>query len=422
MTTGVLAEGVFARIVYKAYATGVITTNAEPDPTVDPVGSSGGEVLRRVSTTLSLAKDTYQSNELREDQQLVTFRHGLRRATGEIAGEFSPRSYFPLIEAATRGTKSAAISLTEADLTSCAADNTTSKFTFASGSPTTLGLRVGDIIRYGSLSDSDNNGKNFLVLSFGGTSNRELTVYPAPDTMSADTAFTLTSNGATGKAIILPSTGLVKRKFAFEVHHQDTDFSRLFTECRIGGFTLSLPATGMSTIQIPVLGRNQVDFEDAACPFFVSPTASTTTDVFEAVNGLLVVDGTAVGVVTGITVTLNRSPSSDAVVGQNFAPEVFTGTGNVTGQITAMFESGTLVDNFVNEDEVSVLVYLKTTNAVGSPAVSIHLPRVKFGAANVAIQGQGAQTVTLPFQALRFVGSTAGFESTTMRMVDTEAV
>lgn len=411
-----VAEGVSGRISYKAYASGVIASNAKAVSSSD-LGASGAQILRRVSSSLKLAKDTYQSAEVRSDRQIADFRHGTRRVTGSVSGEFSPQTYGDLFQAAFRGTWAAAISASEADFTSAAADNATSKFTFAAGNPVTKGFRVGMVIRFGSLSDADNNSKNFLILSFGGTSNREVTVYPAPDTMSADTAFTVAS---IGKSLVVPSSSFVSRKLGFEIYNEDIDIARLFTECRVGGFTLQLPASGMGTVEFPVMGRDMEVYETSGAPFFTSPTAETTTGIFAAVNGLLRVNGSVQGVVTGLNIQMNLNPSSDAVVGQNFVPEIFLGRANVTGQVTALLEDADLINNFVDEDEIDILAYLTTTNDSNTPAASIYLPRVKFGDADVGLSGEQGQPITLPFQALKYVGAGAGIEGTTIQICDTQ--
>jgi len=412
-----LAEGVQARISYKAYATGAIDSNTQPASGTDP-GASGAQIVRRVSSSLNLTKDTYQSNEIRDDRQIADFRHGTKRVTGSITGEFSPSTYWDFFEASCRGTAGTAVTIDQSDLTTLSADHSTSKFTAAAGDPVALGLRVGDIFRATSLSDSDNNTKNFIILSFGGTSNREITVFPAPDTMSADNGFSLSTIGQT---LYIPSTNFVSRKFGIEEYNEDIDIARLFTECRAAGFTLNLPATGMATCEFPFMGRDMEVYEASNAPFYTSPTAETGTGIFAAVNGLLRVNGAVQGVVTGISITMNLAPSSDAVVGQDFVPEVFLGSANITGQVTALFENADLINNFVDEDEIDILVYLTTTSAVDTPAATIYLPRVKFGAANVATQGMGAQSITMPFQALKYTGSAAGVVQTTIRFADTQA-
>lgn len=412
-----IAEGVQAQVTYKAYASGVITANALAVSASD-LAAAGAQILRRVSSSLKLEKATYQSAEVRADRQIVDYRHGVKRVTGSVSGEFSPGSYFPFFEAACRGTKAAAITLGPSQLTSLSADNTTSKFTAAGGDPVALGLRVGTIFRLTGMSDPDNNTKNFLITGFSGGSNRTILVYPAPDTMTADTSFSLVT---TGKSIIVPSSSFVSRKFGIEHYFNDLDIGHLFTECRSGGFTIQLPASGMSTVEFPFMGRDMELNSGASAPFFTSPTAAGTTGIFAAVNGLLQVGGSTVGVVTGLNIQMNLNPSADPVVGQNFVPEIFLGPANVTGQVTAMLQDNVLVTDFKNETEVSILAYLTSTTDVNSPAVSIYLPRIKFGDAPVAVSGDGAQILTMPFQALKYVGSGVGIEQTTFQLWDTEA-
>ncbi len=413
-----LAEGVSARVAYKAHSTGVITPGVEPVFATDPA-ATGGQILRRVSSTLALSKDTYQSAEIRGDRQIVDFRHGVKRVQGNISGELSPLTYADFFEAAFRGTWEAAVTASEADFTSAAADNATSKFTFAGGNPVTKGFRVGHILRFSNLSDADNNAKNFLILGFGGTSNREVTVYPAPDTMSADTAFNVVS---VGKRLANPSSGFVSRKYAVEIWNQDVDIARLFSECRVGGFNAQLPASGIGTVDFDFMGRNMTMYEAGAAPFFTSPAAETTTGVTAAVNGLLRASGSTIAVITGLNIQMQLSPSADPVVGSNLVPEIFLGRANVTGQLTAFFENADLVNDFVNESEIEILAYLTTTSAVNTPALTFYMPRVKLGGADLQTQGEGGQSITLPYQALKStaVEASTGIASATLQICDTE--
>lgn len=411
-----LAEGVSARIAAKFYTDAAIIPGVEPAPGTDP-GASGAQILRRVGSTLALSKDTYQSNEIRSDRQIADFRHGVRRAPGNISGELSPLTYEAFFEAACRGTWSgAAISKSNSELTSVAADNATSKFTFGGGNPVTEGFRVGMVARFANLSDADNNAKNFVILAFGGASNREVTVYPAPDTMTADTAFTVAS---VGRQLIVPSSGHVSRKVAVEIFNEDVDVARLFTECRVGSFNVQLPASGMSTVEFGMLGRNMAIYEDGAAPFFTSPAAATTTGLLAAVNGLLRIGGDTVAVVTAANIQLDLSPSADPVVGSNLVPEIFLGRANVSGQMTAFFDAPDLINDFINESEIEFLAYLTTSNAAAAEAMTFYLPRIKLGGADLQTAGEGGQSITLPFQALKYEGSGAGIEQTTIQIFDT---
>ncbi|OFX06347.1 MAG: hypothetical protein A3E78_11660, partial [Alphaproteobacteria bacterium RIFCSPHIGHO2_12_FULL_63_12] len=378
---------------------------------------SGGQILRRVSSTLKLAKDTYQAAEIASHRQIADFRHGTKRVTGGISGEFSPGTYWELIEAVLRANDAAAVSGSESDFTSATFDASASTVVFAGGDAHTVGFRIGDIIQFTDLAETANNSTNFLVTSMSG-SNRTLGLSPAPTTAIADTAFSVT---AVGRSAFMPDVSHVSRKFAFEHWFEDIDLARLFLECRMEGFNIQLPATGLATIDLTVMGRDMEIYQDSNSPFFSAPAAATSTGIFAAVNGVLLVGGSQVGVVTGLNVQAALGASSQAVVGQNYVPEVHLGRLNVTGQMTALLEDATFLNYFKDETEVAILAYLTTTSAIDAPAASIYLPRVKFGDADVPLSGESGQIITLPFQALKYASAAAGIEATTVRFTDTQA-
>lgn len=411
-----LAENISERLSYKFYSSGAITSNTEPVASTAP-GASGGQVLRHVSHTLSLTKDTYQSNEKRTDRQISDFRHGVKRINGAINGLLSPSTYADFFQAATRGTWAAGVSLSNTELTSAAADNATSKFTFGSGDPVALGMKVGDIMRFTNMSDVDNNARNFLILGFGGASNRDVTVYPAPDTMAADTSFNVVT---VGKRLIVPASNHVSRLVALESYQTDLDIAQLYTECRVGGFNLNLPPTGNAEVGFNIIGRNRQVLSGASAPFFTAPTAETSTGICAAVNGLLRVNGVNLGVVTGLQIGMELSPNGPPVSGQNIVPEIFLGSAVVSGQFSAFFEDSSLLAAFDNESEIQLLAYLTADSALNAAAMAILLPRIKLGSANESDDGSGGKTVQYNFQALKYGGSGAGIDQTTIRIVDTE--
>jgi hypothetical protein len=316
-----------------------------------------------------------------------------------------------------RGTFAGGITIDQSDATSAAADNATSKFTFAGGDPVALGLRVGHVIRFSSLSAAANNGKNFLITGFGGTSNREVSVYPAPATMSADTDFSL---ALAGQAVSVPASGHINRLFGIEDYNSDIDLARFFPECRIGSFNVNLPATGNSTVDFGVIGRGEIVYEDSNAPFFSGPAAVTTTPLCQAVNGLLMVNGAAVGVVTGVQFALDMSPQAPAVVGQNIPADILLGPARVTGQFSVFLEDSQFLDAFTNESDISMLCYLTGNNDDDAPALSFYLPRLKIGSAPVSDDGSGGKILQCNFQALKYEGAAPGVEQTTIQIHDTE--
>lgn len=412
-----IAEGIATRLVWKANASGDMTSNVQANTATIP-GASGGQILRRVASTLDLTKDTYESAEIRTDRQVADFRHGIQRVAGNLSGELSPATYFRFMEAVNRDTAGIALADSNVEFTSITADNGTSTFTMAGGNPLTEGYRVGDIIRFTNLLEPLNNNRNFMITGFSGTNNRVIAVTPAPTTMASDTSFNVTRPGL---STLVPTSGHVSRLFTFEQYEEGLDISRLFTECRVHGYRLAMPATGMNTIEIPVMGRGMQVLSGASAPYFTSPGAVTATGITAAVNGVLRASGTAVGVITGLQINAEIAASAPAVVGQNFVPDILLGRFRVTGQVTALFETTTLLQAFLNETEVDLLARFDATSAAATDAMSIYLPRIKFGGASIPAQGEGELVVTLPFQALIYQGTAPGVDPTTIRIHDTAA-
>ena len=46
-----------------------------------PASGSGGQQLRRTTSTINLTKEAYQSAEIRPDQQVADYRHGPNQVT-----------------------------------------------------------------------------------------------------------------------------------------------------------------------------------------------------------------------------------------------------------------------------------------------------------------------------------------------------
>jgi hypothetical protein len=412
-----LGEGVATTVTYKAYSTGAITSNTQPTSSSDP-GASSAQVLRRVSCSLNLAKDTYEANEITDHRQVVDFRHGVKRVSGSINGELSPGTYFPFLEAWCRGTKVSALALSESELTSAVMDNATSKITFGGGNPHTLGIRRGMVMQFTNMSVAANNSVNFLVLSLGGSNNREVTVYPAPTDNSIDTAFNVVT---IGKSVDVPASSHVSRKFGVEVRHSDLDLHRFFTECRVSGINLRLPATGMATIEAIMTGRDMETGSGGSSPFFTSPTAATSTGIVAAVNGLIRIGGSNIGVITGADINCSMNVDAPAVVGQDYVADIILGKLRVSGSFNAFLESLTLIDAFKNESEIEALMWLKTGTSSTADFISVYLPRLKFGDAQVGVEGEAGVPITIPWTALKYATAATGIPASTIQFVDSQA-
>lgn len=368
-------------------------------------GTSGGQLMRHVSSSLQVVKDSYQSNEKRTDQQVFDMRHGFRRASGSVEAELSVTTYDAWMEALLRGTWTSGISKSNTELTSVAASNTNSRFEFGGGSLITEGFKVGDVVRFSNLSVAANNDVNFIVTAIDDANDR-LSVYPAPTDMTADSAFTVVVQG---RKLL---TGTVNRSFTIEQIYPDIDVSELFTGMRVGQGQFRLPPTGMATCTWDFMGKDGTILDGGSAPYFSSPTVETATGVLAAVSGAATVNGAVSNLITGIDFNATNNLTSQPVVGTNFAPEIFYGRHVVTGTISLFMESKTQIEYFINEAEIDVVVLMETGAVLPKDFLAFHFPRIKLSGVQKQIASEGGVIASFPFQAL-LKGTATGYDSTT---------
>ena len=400
------AAGVFKQVAYKAETTyGTVPSAAS------------AQALRRVTSDLSLTKQTYQSNEIRTDQQVGDFRHGVRSVDGTIAGELSPKTYADFIAAALRRDFAAVTAITGASIT-IAGTAPTQTVTRAAGSFLTDGVKVGDVVRLTAGSFTAGNLNNNLLVT--GVTALALTVRTLNgSTITNEGPIATSTVTVVGKKTYAPASSHTNKSFSIEHWFSDVAMSEVFSGCQPTQIGLQLPPTGISSISIGITGKNVTT---AGAQFFTSPTAQTTTGVAAAVNGVLMVGGVAMASVTGMSLTIDSPRSGDAVVGSNTIDTRFPGRIQASGQLTVYLENATLRDAFLNETETSVVVVLTADNTNNASFVGFTLPRVKLGG-NSKSDGEGGIVQTIPFTALYNTTGGAGVssEATTIVVQDSDA-
>ena len=125
------------------------------------------QLMRRVTSSFDLTKETYQSNEIRPDRQISDFRHGVQSADGTIAGELSCGTFETLMAAILRKDFVAApVGGPESDVTAAITSGASGTFTSADTATfLTDGLKVGDVGRWTGFTDTEilNNARNFVI-------------------------------------------------------------------------------------------------------------------------------------------------------------------------------------------------------------------------------------------------------------------
>ena len=400
------AAGVFKQLTYKQE----VSYGLKP-------AAATAQSLRRVTSDLSLTKQTYQSNEIRTDQQMQDFRHGVRSVDGTIAGELSPGTYADFIDAALRRVRTTGATAGTMSVTIAGAGPTYT-VTRAAGSYLTDGFKRGDVVRLSvGVLNAANINKNLLIVTLTATIATVRVLNGVA--MVAEGPIASTTMTVIGKKTFAPTSGHIDRSFSIEHWFADVAQSEVYTGCQPTKIDISLPPTGLATISIPMMGK---DVETSTSQYFTSPTAATVTGLTAAVNGEILVGGVSVASLTGLTLSIESSRSGDPVVGSNTIPTRFPGRILVSGQATAYFEDAVLRDAFLNEAEIEIMVVLTSDETATSNFLAFVLPRCKLGG-NSKSDGEGGIVQTIPFQSLLPTTGGTGIanELTTVSVQDSAA-
>ena len=379
--------------------------------------AASAQALRRVTSTLDLTKDVYQSAEIRTDMQIADYRHGVRRVKGAINGELSPKTYSDFFAAAVKKTFAAGVSTASASIT-IAGTAPTYTVTRAAGSYLTDGFKVGDVIRLtvGAFNVSNIN-KNLMIT--GLTALVATVIVLNGSAMVAEGPIATSTVSVYGKKTFIPTTGQTDQSFSIEHYYSDVVQSEVFSGCKVDKIAMSLPPTGMATLAIDILGQNETATQTQ---YFTSPTAASTLGNLAAVNGVCRVNGVVAAILTGLTAAIDPAYAGDPVVGSNTVPNLFPGTVNCSGQLSAYFLDNTLRDAFLNETEIDLYAVLTTDNTATADFLAFGWPRIKLGGVAKS-DGQAGLIRTIPFQALLNKNGGAGIatELTTVQIQDSAA-
>jgi hypothetical protein len=223
-----------------------------------------------------------------------------------------------------------------------------------------------------------------------------------------------------GKKTWIPNSGFLNESYSIEHWFSDIAQSEVFSGCKPSGMNVKLPSTGMATVEFPFMGMGMTP---AQAQYFTSPTAATGSTVYAAVNGLVYVQGVAVGIITGMDFSVNPNCTSGEVIGTNVRPDIFLGPIDVTGNLTIYFFDQTFRDYFKNETEFSITVALTASNTANAAVLAFSMPRCKGGGASKD-DGEKGLVLTMPFTAIKNVNGGAALSTldTTITVQDSLAV
>lgn len=365
-------------------------------------GATGAQALRRVTTSLNLTKDAFTSNEVRADMQIADVRHGSRSVRGNVEGELSLQTFDDWLAAMMRNTWATGVSASPSDFATGITPSNSGTFTFAgAGSLITKGFKVGDVVRVTGVTGNTNT--NFRITALTAT---VMTVTPKPTTQSqVASGWTVAVVGSK----LLP--GLLTPSFTIEQSHLDIGISERFVGCRIGGAAINLPPNGIGTAQWDILGLDGSVLTSGSAPYFTSPTAETTTGVLTGVEGGIRLNGVEQAIITGVQLNFTNNLSVQPVVGAVIPPDIFYGRMVVTGQVSAFLMDEALINVFVNESKVDLVVQANASGSAPQDFLCFNMQGVKFTGYSKTIGAEGGIIVQFPFQAILASASNADVAS-----------
>ena len=381
------------------------------------------QFLRRVTSDLNVTKETYQSNEIRADRQVGDFRHGVQSVEGAISGELSPGTYKLLMAAILRKVWVAAkVGGPESDVTAASTSGASGTFTSASTATfITDGLKIGDVIRWTGFTagGAGNNARNFLITALTGLVMTGTMLDGSPVVAKA-AGDSVTATGV-GKKVWTPATAHTEDWFSIEHNFSDVDLSEVFWDLKVNTMAVKLPATGLATIDVGMMGLNHTNYASANAPYFTSVLAATAGGVLAAVNGALYVGGTKIALLTSLDFDVAGGLTAEAVVGSNVKPDIFDGRVVVKGNMSVFFENATFRDYFINESEVSINCVFTDDNSATADFLAFSMPRVKVGGASKD-DGEKGIIQTMPFVALFNIAGDDGTTCTVNTIATTLSV
>jgi hypothetical protein len=225
----------------------------------------------------------------------------------------------------------------------------------------------------------------------------DLTVELTPDNYDVFLEAALQGTWTTNKLQI----GNIQRSFAFE---QGFDFSggtgtekeyRVMNGVIVNTMSMDITTDELVTATFGLMGATETPF--SATPADATYTVPPAKDIFYHEDGTFSVDGIAVCYLSAISFELTNNAEITRTLGA-CPPSISSGKVNVTGTVTALFESTAMYNKYINNEDTILDFTLATTDQNETLHFEFH--RVKFTSGTITATGEAGVTVEMGFEAI----------------------
>lgn len=132
-----------------------------------------------------------------------------------------------------------------------------------------------------------------------------------------------------------------------------------------------------------------------------SPTASQNSIPYDSFSGSIKEGGSAIAIVTDLSVDIKNSITPAYVIGQAVAGALPAGRSAVSGSLTCMFTDATMLNKFMNET-TSSLEFILGPAAFGATdsAYKFLVPKIKYMSGQPDNTGEGLISLTMSWEAM----------------------
>lgn len=362
-----------------------------------------------VSHSLALSKNAIKSQEKRSSLQVATMRHGNRSVAGDLQLQLQTGTYSPLMESAMRRDFTLVPVIAAITTLTAAAVGAGGTFTRATGSWITDGLTVGMTVRMAGWTTAAlaNNARNYTIVALTAL------VMTVAEPVAAKVAGDSVSITVPGRVTWLPGSGHTSHAYTVEEWNPDVPRSNRFVDCRVNTMGINLQADDRVGLTFGMIGR---DRQKNAARYFLTGVTAPQSVMQVGTTGLLVMNGTVVAILTALTVNLTNNAGAGKALASAIAADVFYGAQEVSGSLTAYFDTTVLDDAFDDETETSLILRVADDAGIGSGFVQICMPRLKLSSLSNGADS-GSRVQTFEYMALEHAG-TSGNQATTLLVQD----
>lgn len=201
-----------------------------------------------------------------------------------------------------------------------------------------------------------------------------------------------------GKILIVPQTAHTTDSFTIEDFFKDVGLSRQYLGCRVSKLDLEVEPNGIAKVTVSFLGQRG---EETTAQYFTNPPSIASSGKLAGVNGSLRIDKQKAALVTSFKLSIDLGASSEAVLGEKFAPDVFIGTVSVSGSGTMYFQDKSMIDAVRNGRNLSLALRMDAETTTDGDYVTIVLPAIKLKSIEI---DDGAKNLMQSFEFDAFPG------------------